>query len=132
MLPSKLLVKSALAIVLENHLSEAAFNALEEANVIATHADPDDPYIELGLKFKDQDNIVGLNIGIEEFDNIPFARLHTAVLENEKKTDLNMTKWIETGMYDAEGIEIIRCEKCNFPTIHKFDYCPGCGRKIIN
>lgn len=132
MLPSKLLVKSALAIVLENHLSEAAFNALEEAKVAATHADPDDPYIELELKFKDQDNIVELNIGIEEFDNIPFARLHTAVLENEKKSDLNMTKWIGTGDYDAEDVAILACEKCNFQTVHRFDYCPNCGRKIIN
>lgn len=132
MLPSKLLVKSALAIVVENHLGEEALNALEEARVTATHADPDDPYIELELKFKDQDNIVELNVGIEEFDNIPFARLHNAILENEKKDDLNMTKWIETGMHDVSGIEILSCEKCKFPTIHKFDYCPNCGRKIIN
>ena len=132
MLPSKLLVKSALAIVVGNHLSEAEFNDLEEARVTATHADPDDPYIELALKFKDQDNIVGLHVGIEEFDNIPFARLHNALLENEKKDDLNITKWIETGMYDVEDIEILSCEKCKFPTIHRFDYCPNCGRKIIN
>lgn len=132
MLPSKLLVKSALAIVVENHLGEEALNALEEARVTATHADPDDPYIELELKFKDQDNIVELNVGIEEFDNIPFARLHNAILENEKKDDLNMTKWIETGMHDVSGIEILSCEKCHFQTIHKFDYCPNCGRKIIN
>ncbi len=126
----ELLTKTALAIIVANHLSEDALNTLEETRVTATHMDPDEPNIDIELKFKDQDNIVELNVGIGEFDDIPFVKLFNNISENEKK--FNTAEWIETGRYDAEGIEIIRCEKCNFQTIHKFDHCPGCGRKIIN
>lgn len=126
----ELLTKTALAIVVANHLSEGALNTLEETRVTATHMDPDEPNIDIELKFKDQDNIIGLNVGIGEFDDIPFVKLFNNISENEKK--FNTTKWIETGMYDVEDIQILSCEKCHFPTIHKFDYCPNCGRKIIN
>lgn len=126
----ELLTKTALAIVVANHLSEGALKALEETRVAATHMDPDEPNIDIELKFKDQDNIIGLNVGIGEFDDIPFVKLFNNISENEKK--FNATEWIETGMHDVEGIEIISCKKCHFPTIHKFDYCPQCGRKIMN
>lgn len=126
----ELLTKTALAIVVANHLSEGALNTLKETRVTATHMDPDEPNIDIELKFKDQDNIVELNVGIGEFDDIPFAKLFNNLSENEKK--FNTTEWAESGMYDVTDVPIIFCEKCKFPTIHRFDYCPNCGRKIIN
>lgn len=126
----ELLTKTALAIVVANHLSEGALNTLKETRVTATHMDPDEPNIDIELKFKDQDNIVELNVGIGEFDDIPFAKLFNNLSENEKK--FNTTEWAESGMHDVTDVPIIFCEKCKFPTIHRFDYCPNCGRKIIN
>lgn len=126
----ELLTKTALAIVVANHLSEGALNTLKETRVTATHMDPDEPNIDIELKFKDQDNIVELNVGIGEFDDIPFAKLFNNLSENEKK--FNTTEWAESGIYDVTDVPIIFCEKCKFPTIHRFDYCPNCGRKIIN
>lgn len=128
-LASELLMNTALAIIATNHLSKKELNILEQIHVTETHADPDGAWIRVEPTFKNGDTGT-LDIGIEEFDDIPFAKLFNEVLKNEKR--LNTTKWIGTGIYDVEGIELVACEKCHFQTVHKFDYCPDCGRKIIN
>ncbi|WP_278985335.1 hypothetical protein [Segatella bryantii] len=126
---SELLMNTALAIIATNYLSKKELNNLEQIHVTETHADPDGAWIRVEPIFKNGDT-GALDIGIEEFDDIPFAKLFNEVLKNEKR--LNATKWIESGMHDVTDVPIIYCEKCKFPTIHRFDYCPNCGRKIIN
>lgn len=130
MLSSDILMNAALGMIIKNNIWKYShsYSTLKDARIIDIINDPDEPYAEIKLEF--DDSTEKLIVALSEFDDIPFAKLFNEVLKNEKR--FNATKWIGTGTYDAEGIELVACEKCHFQTIHKFDYCPNCGREIIN
>lgn len=131
MTPSDILMNTALGMIIKNNLGKynRAYGTLKDARIIDTVMDPDEPYADVELTF-DDGVTEKLIVALSEFDDLPFCKLYYNIWKNDLK--YNSTKWIGTGMYDVEHIEILSCEKCKFPTIHKFDYCPQCGRKIIN
>lgn len=131
MLPSDLLMSTALFMIIKNNLGKYnhAYDTLKDVKIIDTIMDTDEPYVEVELTFDDNDTEL-LDIALSEFDDLPFCKLYYNIWKNDLK--YNSTKWIESGMHDVEGIELVYCEKCHFQTIHKFDYCPQCGRKIMN
>lgn len=131
MLPSDILMNTALGMIIENNLWKynRDYGTLKDARIIDTVMDLDEPYADVELTF-DNGGTEKLIVALSEFDDLPFCKLYYNIWKNDIK--YNSTKWIGTGVYDVEHIEIVSCEKCHFPTIHKFDYCPNCGRKIIN
>lgn len=130
MLPSDILMNAALGMIIKNNLWKYNHNygELKEARIIDAVMDPDEPYAEVELEF--DDSTEKLIVALSEFDDLPFCKLYYNIWKNDIK--YNSTKWIGTGVYDVEHMELVSCEKCHFQTIHKFDYCPNCGRKIIN
>lgn len=131
MLPSDLLMSTALFMIIKNNSGKYnhTYGTLKDVKIIDTIMDADEPYTEVELTFDDNDTEL-LDIALSEFDDLPFCKIYYNIWKNDLK--YNSTKWIGTGTYDVEHIEILSCEKCKFHTIHKFDYCPQCGRKIIN
>lgn len=131
MLPSDILMNTALGMIIKNNLWKynRDYGTLKDARIIDTVMDPDEPYADVELTF-DDDNTEKLIVALSEFDDLPFCKLYYNIWKNDLK--YNSTKWIESGMHDVTDAPIIYCEKCKFPTIHRFDYCPNCGRKIIN
>lgn len=130
MLPSDILMNTALGMIIKNNLWKYHHNYgdLKDVRIIDTVMDPDEPYAEVELEF--DDSTEKLIVALSEFDDLPFCKLYYNIWKNDLK--YNSTKWIGTGVYDVEHMELVSCEKCHFQTIHKFDYCPNCGRKIIN
>ncbi len=130
MLASDILLNTALGMIIKNTLWKYNHNygTLKDVRIIDVVNDPDEPYTEVELEF--DDGTEKLIVALSEFDDLPVGKLFNEVLKNEKR--LNATEWIGTGIYDIEGMELVACEKCHFQTVHKFDYCPNCGRKIIN
>lgn len=130
MLPSDILMNTALGMIIKNNLWKYNHNygELKDVRIIDTVMDPDEPYAEVELEF--DDSTEKLIVALSEFDDLPFCKLYYNIWKNDIK--YNSTKWIGTGVYDVEHMELVSCEKCHFQTIHKFDYCPNCGRKIIN
>lgn len=78
--PSMLLLKSALAMVVKNHLPEKKLNDLVRTDIMSVYSSPDNTWIRVELTFKNGGTNT-LDIGIEELDNIPFTDLFNAVLE---------------------------------------------------
>lgn len=131
MLASDLLMNTALGMIIKNNLGKynRDYGTLKDARIIDTVMDPDEPYAEVELTFDDGD-VEKLIVALSEFDDLPFLKLYYNIWKIDLK--YNSTKWIGTGVYDVEHMELVSCEKCHFQTIHKFDYCPQCGRKIMN
>lgn len=131
MTPSDILMNTALGMIIKNSSKKYNFNydELKEARIINVVDDPDEPYTEIELTFENS-GTEKLLIGLEEFNDISFFKLYYNIWKNDLK--YNATRWVGTGVYDVEHVELVSCEKCHFQTIHKFDYCPNCGRKIIN
>lgn len=130
-LASDILMNTALGMIIKNNLGKYnhAYGTLKDAIIIDTVMDPDEPYVEVELTF-DDGGTEKLIAALSDFDNLPFCKLFNEVVQNEKK--VNTTRWIGAGVYDVEHIELLSCEKCHFQTVHRFDYCPNCGRIIIN
>ena len=130
MTPSDILMDTALGMIIKNNLGKynRAYGTLKDARIIDTVMDPDEPSaIELTF---DDGGTEKLIVALSDFDDLPFCKLYYNIWKNDLK--YNSTKWIGTGVYDVEDKELLSCEKCHFQTIHKFDYCPDCGRKIMN
>lgn len=128
---SDILMDAALGMIIKNNLGKYnhTYGTLKDVTITDTVMDPDEPYANVELTF-DDGGTEQMKVTLSDFDDLPFCKLYYNIWKNDKK--YNSTKWIGTDVYDVEHKELLSCEKCHFQTIHKFNYCPGCGRKIIN
>lgn len=127
--PHELLFHTALGITIQNRIHKDKLDELEEERVTFLDKDPYNGCVEVKLVYKDGSTDT-LTVRMKEFNEIPFTDLFDIMLRSDEYD--YSSEWIGTGVYDVEHMELVSCEKCHFQTIHKFDYCPNCGRKIIN
>lgn len=127
--PHELLFHTALGITIRNRIHKDKLDELEEERVTFLDKDPYNGCVEVKLVYKDGSTDT-LTVRMKEFNEIPFTDLFDIMLRSDEYD--YSSEWIGTGVYDVEHMELVSCEKCHFQTIHKFDYCPNCGRKIIN
>lgn len=129
--PHELLFYTALGITIRNRIHKDKLDELEEERVAFLDKDPYNGCVEVKLVYKDGSTDT-LTVRMKEFNEIPFTDLFDIMLRSDEYD--YSSEWHESWLPSDPYCDfpIFFCKKCEFQTIHKFDYCPHCGRKMID
>lgn len=129
--PHELLFHTALGITIRNRIHKDKLDELEEERVTFLDKDPCNGCVEVKLVYKDGSTDT-LTVRMKEFNKILFTELFD-IMRRSDEYDYS-SEWHESWLPSDPDCDfpIFFCKKCEFPAIHKFDYCPHCGRKMID